>query len=208
MGIRQAHPRVKKIITRDFFERDTPLVAQELLGKTLIRNFGDRIISGLIVEAEAYDGEQDLACHAHVGRTRRNEVMYGPAGHAYVYFTYGMHWMLNCVTGSVNYPAAVLIRALIPIEGLDIIKLNRKGRPESEWSNGPAKLCQALKIDGSLNGTDICNKQNPICITEGINISTENIKITRRVGIDGVPEPWLGMPWRFVVAEPSSLDIK
>lgn len=163
------------------------------------------VISGTIIETEAYNGEQDLACHAHVGRTSRNEMLYGPPGHAYIYFTYGMHWLLNCVTGKLDYPAAVLLRAILPIDGVDVIRQNRKNRPEAEWCNGPAKICQALQIDGTLNGIDLCDAQSPIQIAQGPAIDAANIQITARVGIDSVPEPWRGMPWRFVVADPSAM---
>ena len=113
---------------------------------------------GSITEAEAYQGEDDLGCHAHAGKTRRNAVMYGPPGFAYVYFTYGMHWMLNAVTGAEGSPAAVLIRAIRPLEGQAWMAANRPrlaGKPG--WLDGPAKLTQALAIDGSLNGVDLCD---------------------------------------------------
>ena len=113
---------------------------------------GERL-SGIIIETEAYQGEEDLACHAHVGRTKRTEIMYGAPGHAYVYFTYGMHWCLNCVTNPSGYPAAVLIRAVFPQEGLmEDAKNGRKGRRFEELCNGPAKICQAMEIDGTFNG--------------------------------------------------------
>lgn len=193
------------LLPRSFFERDTRIVARELLGKRLVRQIAGMRISGYITEAEAYIGEQDLACHAHVGKTRRNAVMYGPAGHAYVYFTYGMHWMLNCVTGTEDYPAAVLLRSMHPIEGLEVIAVNRKGRPKHLWCNGPAKICQSLEIDGTLNGADLCESVSPILIEEGIQIPSNLIAATARVGIDSVPEPWRSMPWRFVVADISTL---
>jgi len=106
------------ILLRDFYRQPVQTVARALLGKQLVRRFDDGKAVGIILEAEAYDGEQDLACHARNGKTKRNEVMYGEGGHAYVYFTYGMHWMLNCVSGQDGYPAAVLIRAIYPLEGL------------------------------------------------------------------------------------------
>ena len=196
---------MKTILTRPFFERDTVTVAQELLGKKLVREIDGVRISGYIIETEAYNGEEDLACHAHVGRTMRNSVMYGPAGHAYVYFTYGMHWLLNCVTGLENFPAAVLLRTLFPFEGMEIIEANRNGRPKSEWCNGPAKICQALNIDGKLNGANLCASSSPIRIEEGIRVPQELIQSTPRVGISSVPKPWRDIPWRFIVAELSAL---
>jgi DNA-3-methyladenine glycosylase len=107
---------------RGFFQRETLTVARELIGKLLVRTMDNYRVSGIIYETEAYDGEKDLACHARSGKTNRNAVMYGDGGHAYVYFTYGMHWMVNCVAGPIGYPAAVLIRAVHPIEGIDHIR--------------------------------------------------------------------------------------
>jgi len=133
------------ILPRNFYRRQVQTVARELLGKRLVRQIGNLKAAGYIIEAEAYDGEQDQACHARVGKTRRNEMMYGEAGRAYVYFTYGKHWMLNCVSADDGYPAAVLIRAIHPVEGLDIMSKNRAGVSESQWSNGPAKLTQTKK---------------------------------------------------------------
>ena len=138
-----------------FYNRSAVVVARELLGCVLVRKLNGQRLSGIITEAEAYEGEEDLASHARVGRTPRTVIMYGPPGRAYVYFTYGMHWMLNVVTGPEGFPAAVLIRALQPVEGLQQIAARRAGQPEPQWCNGPAKLCQALGITGSDNGVDL-----------------------------------------------------
>ncbi|MEW6716953.1 MAG: DNA-3-methyladenine glycosylase [Chloroflexota bacterium] len=185
-------------LTQAFFSRPTLLVARELLGAHLVRLKGDRRLGGYISETEAYIGENDLACHARVGRTTRNAVMYGPPGHAYVYFTYGMHWMLNIVTEVEGFPAAVLIRAIEPLEGLDLIATQRPGRQRSEWTNGPAKLCQALCIDGQLNGVDVCAREAVIFLEKGIQIPDSRVTISSRVGLNTVPEPWRSVPWRFV----------
>ena len=142
------------ILTREFYLRPVQMVARDILGKRLIHLIGKQRVGGIIVEAEAYDGEQDLACHARVGKTERNKVMYSQGGHAYVYFTYGMHWMLNCVTGEFGYPSAVLIRAISPTDGLNFIKTQRLNVIEKKWCNGPAKLTKALAITGELNGCD------------------------------------------------------
>jgi len=133
-----------QILKGSFYEGKTTLAARGLLGKLLVHLWDGIRISGFITETEAYIGEEDLACHAHVGRTNRNSVMYGEAGHGYVYFTYGMHWCLNCVTGKEGFPAAVLIRAVQPVEGLDAIRSNRHNRPDNQLCNGPAKVCQAF----------------------------------------------------------------
>ena len=134
----------RKIIPIDFYNRPVTQVAQALLGKRLVRMVGDKRIAGLISETEDYDGTHDLACHARVGKTKRNEVMVGSAGHAYVYFTYGMHWCLNVVTGALDYPAAVLIRAMEPVEGQSIIAENRPNVDPKNWTNGPAKLTKEI----------------------------------------------------------------
>ena len=136
------------ILSREFYLRPVQIVARDMLGKRLVHLIGNQRVGGIIVEAEAYDGEQDLACHARVGRTERNKVMYLQGGYAYVYFTYGMHWMLNCVTGEIGYPSAVLIRSIMPNEGLDFIKDQRPDVSEKAWCNGPAKLTKALAITG------------------------------------------------------------
>ena len=186
-----------KILPASFYNRSVTLVAKELLGKKLVRKISDRKISGIICETEAYDGMQDLACHARVGITKRNEVMFGPAGCAYVYFTYGMHWCLNVVTGAVGYPAAVLIRALEPQEGLAIIAINRENVLRKNWTNGPAKLTKALQIDRSQNGISLHNQENHLWIEEGWVIPDNFIKVGPRIGIDKTPEPWRSMPWRY-----------
>lgn len=182
-----------------FFARDTVEVARELIGKTLVRLDGEGRLSGLIIETEAYRGEEDLACHCRAGRTPRTEVMYGPAGRAYVYLIYGMYWLLNIVTEGAGYPGAVLIRAIEPLEGLEIIASRRSGQPRKDWTNGPGKLCRALNIRGDLNGSSICSTGGPLYITEGRPISPGRIHAGPRVGLESVPEPWRSKAWRFMV---------
>ncbi len=197
----------RSILPRDFYERPVVEVARALIGKLLVRQIGNESVSGIILETEAYDGEQDQACHARSGKTKRNAVMYGPAGHAYIYFTYGMHWLLNCVTGCENYPAAVLIRSLHPTTGLERMAKNRKGIEQKSWCNGPAKLTKALCLDGTLNGCDLCQKNSTLWITEGITIPDEFIQAVPRVGIGYAGEPWISKPWRFLVRmEASKID--
>ncbi len=183
---------------RDFFGRPTLTVARELLGQRLVKlERGGERSSGLIVEAEAYIGPQDLACHAKSGRTLRNAVMWGRPGHAYVYFTYGMHWMLNLVTERDGFPAAVLIRALLPREGLDRIRRRRRNRPE--LADGPAKLCQALAIDGDWNGHDVAVPDARLFLEREPQAPEPDVCTGPRVGIDSVPEPWKSLPWRFLL---------
>ncbi|NMC12112.1 MAG: DNA-3-methyladenine glycosylase [Chloroflexi bacterium] len=189
-------------LSRDFFDRNTVIVAKELLGKRLVRVEDGNRLAGYIVETEAYRGEEDLGCHARAGLTQRTSIMYGSPGHAYVYFTYGMHWMLNFVTEPKGFPAAVLIRGILPCEGMDIISNRRKGQPFPRWADGPAKLCQALNITGSLNGTDLCAPNSALFIENGLpqdKISNNHVKVSSRIGLFSVPEPWKSIPWRFVL---------
>jgi DNA-3-methyladenine glycosylase len=187
-------------LPRHFFERSAIQVARDLLGARLVRLEGDRRLAGIIVEAEAYCGEEDLACHARAGRTRRTEVMYGLAGVAYVYFTYGMHWMLNFVTGAEGRPEAVLIRAIEPVEGIQTIAARRSPRPEREWTDGPAKICQALGIDGSFNGADLMVPEARLFVEAGDPVPDSRVAVGPRVGLGATPEPWLNKPWRFRLA--------
>ena len=182
---------------RDFYDRPTLLVARQLLGKRLVRLDGNQRTAGVITEVEAYRGEEDLACHARAGLTPRTSVMYGSAGYAYVYFTYGMHWLFNCVAERAGYPAAVLVRSILPTENLNVIAERRAGRPQSEWTNGPAKLCQALNIDGDLNGIDLCDPASELFIEAGEPVPDSSVTRTPRMGLNTVPEPWKSIPWRF-----------
>lgn len=165
----------------------------------LVRLEDGQRTAGYIVETEAYIGEADLGCHAKAGRTRRTEVMYGPPGHLYVYFTYGMHWMLNFVTEAEDFPAAVLIRAILPSEGIERIASRRKGVVRQNWTDGPAKLCQALHIDQGLNGADLEDPQVGLFVEMASPVSDSSVTIGPRVGLYTVPEPWKSIPWRFCV---------
>jgi DNA-3-methyladenine glycosylase len=185
-------------LPREFYNRPTLIVARELLGARLVRILDGARLSGLITEAEAYIGEEDLGCHAKAGRTPRTAVMFGPPGHAYVYFTYGMHWMLNAVTEAEGFPAAVLIRAIQTDEGLEVISARRRGR----GTDGPAKLTQALGIDRALNGIDLCEPSAGLWIEAGVSVPQYEIIIGPRVGLNTVPEPWKSKPWRFRVVQP------
>lgn len=188
-------------LPRNFFARDAVEVARSLLGMVLVRELDGQRLSGTIIETEAYEGEEDLACHAHVGKTQRNAVMYGPPGMAYVYFTYGMHWCLNAVTGQEGHPAAVLIRAIKPVDGKEIIAKNRSGQPERIWTDGPAKLCKALMIDRNLNGADLCLSSSPLRIERGDEVVESKVCRSARVGILSTPEPWRSLEWRFYIAD-------
>ena len=184
-------------LPESFYLADVTEVARALLGCHDERNVNGLRISGLIYETEAYRGEEDLACHARAGRTRRNAVMYGNAGRAYIYFTYGMHWCLNAVCGEVGYPSAVLIRAIHPNEGLEFIAERRTGVRRADWCNGPAKLSKALAIDGGLNGFMLTDPEGPLFIEEGLTVEPKDIIASARVGIQYAPEPWRSKPWRY-----------
>jgi len=189
-------------LSREFFAQDTLTVARLLLGKRLVRRLNGQRLSGRIVEAEAYIGQDDKGCHASVGRTARNDVMFGPPGHAYVYFTYGRHWMFNVVSEAEGFPAAVLVRALEPLEGIPTMERNRKGRTGFELCSGPAKLAQALQITRALSGADLCARRGAeLWLEDTPPISDGDIAAGPRIGLNSVPEPWLSKPWRFYIAD-------
>lgn len=173
-------------------------MARELLGARLIFVTGGIKLTGLIRETEAYIGDHDLACHARAGRTLRTAPMYGPPGHAYVYFSYGNHWMLNAVTQEEGFPAAVLIRAIQPEVGIEIMMERRKGRD----THGPGKLTQAMGITREENNADLSDSASKLRIEPGIPIPDNCVTIGPRVGLNSTPEPWLSMPWRFLVKGP------
>ena len=182
----------------DFFDRPTLQVARDLLGTRLVRLENGQRLAGYIVEAEAYIGEADQGCHAKAGRTPRTQVMYSDPGHVYVYFTYGMHWMLNFVTEPAGSPAAVLIRAIFPSEGVEQMATRRMGQPRQHWTDGPAKLCQAMGIDRLLNGSDACDPEAVLFVEQGVQVPDSSVTTGPRVGLYSVPEPWKSMPWRFI----------
>lgn len=196
------------MIPRTNFLTHATLAAPYLLGKVLVRRYQGQFLAGVVTETEAYQGEKDLGCHAKAGLTPRTRVMYGPPGRAYIYFTYGMHWMLNTVTGMEGEPAAVLIRSVFPIYGQDIMgELRPTGKPnqgvisQKGWTDGPAKLCQAFSLSGSMNGCDLCEPDGELRIMDaGIRIPSDQITNTSRIGLFSVPEPWKSIPWRWLVS--------
>jgi DNA-3-methyladenine glycosylase len=159
-------------------------------------------IAGRIVEVEAYDGQHDLACHASKGRTERTDVMFGEAGHAYVYFIYGMHSCLNVVTGPVDYPAAVLVRALEPLDGIEKMVPGRD-RP-ARIASGPGRLTRALRIDRSLNRADLC-APGPLFIEEGMPAADDEVLRGPRIGVE-YAGPWASKPWRLGVRGSAALS--
>ena len=184
-------------LPREFYTRSDVLeIARDLLGKKLVvPNKNGKRVAGIIVETEAYRGPEDRASHAYGGRrTNRTETMYGRGGAAYVYFVYGMYNQFNVVTNVENIPHAVLVRAVEPVEGIDIIRRRRPGRSEYEWTSGPGRLCLALGIDRKLDKADLLG--NRVWIEEGISISPRQIARGPRIGID-YAEKWVTKPWRF-----------
>ncbi len=185
------------ILNRKFYERGTLEVAKALLGTKLVRQINGLELSGIIVETEAYCGETDSACHAHRGKTPRNAVMFGKPGRAYVYFTYGMHYMLNLVTEAEGNPCAVLLRAIVPVFGLKEMEDRRK-RKGPELTNGPAKICQALNIDKPLNGWDL-TLGSQLWIENYKKIPAKSILATPRIGINYAKDKHKKALWRFLV---------
>ena len=176
-----------------FLNQPASLVAPLLLGCILEWRLGDQIIRVRIVETEAYE-QADAASHSYKGKTPRTDVMFGPAGHAYVYFTYGMHYCFNVVTGSVGDGSAVLIRAVEPLEG-EAIMGERRNQSGVAVSNGPAKLCQALGIDKALNGHDL--RQAPLMLIPQSPLKDADIVQTTRIGISQAKD----VPWRFYIKD-------
>ncbi|MBU2599254.1 DNA-3-methyladenine glycosylase [bacterium] len=175
-----------------FFNRDTLVVAQDLLGKYLVRICHQTKLIGKIVETEAYIGNKDPACHAYKSKTLRNEVMYREAGCFYVYFIYGMYYCLNIVTEEEGNPCAVLIRALEPVSGLQQMMEHRRVKKIEELTNGPSKLCQTLNINKEHNGLKVSSQE--IYLVDGKEEKIEIVKTSRigiRVGTENL--------WRFYI---------
>jgi DNA-3-methyladenine glycosylase len=173
---------VGRVLPRSFYDRETEVVARELLGTVLESETADGTTSGIIVETEAYLGEHDLACHAAAGRTARTESLYGPPGISYVYFIYGMYWCFNAVTRAEGLPSAVLVRALEPLHGLPLMRERRpRVNSEVDLTNGPGKLCQALGITGGMSAKSLQRK--PLVIREGQDVADANVQVTARIGI-------------------------
>jgi len=171
------------VLPREFYDRPTELVARDLLGAVLECHTPQGVASGRIVETEAYLGEEDLACHAAAGRTARTDPLYGAPGIAYVYFIYGMYWCFNAVTRAEGHPSAVLVRALEPIAGVELMRERRgaRSRRDVDLTNGPGKLCQALGIEGSHNRLPLDGP--PLLIRRGSPVAREAVTVTPRIGI-------------------------
>jgi len=184
-----------------YLREDTLEVARDLLGKLLVvSDKKGRRVSGMIVEIEAYLGEIDKGAHSYGGRrTARNEITYAEGGHVYVFFVYGMYYQLNFVTGPTEHPHVCLIRAVEPVEGIDIMRKRRgKKMPDKNLTSGPGKLCIAFGIDRSLNGEHLLGER--IWVEEYKNFAKKDIADGKRIGID-YAEEFAYMPWRFWVKE-------
>jgi DNA-3-methyladenine glycosylase len=180
-----------KRLGRKFFERSTLKVAQELLGKYLVRRIGKKILAGKIVETEAYIGPKDKASHAFGGKiTKRNLAEYLKGGHCYIYLVYGMYWQLNITTNQEGKPECVLIRALEPVEGIRNQELGIR------VANGPGKLCRWLKLDKSFYGEDLCESKRLWVEDRGVKIKKSQIARSKRIGIE-YAEEWAEKLWRF-----------
>lgn len=180
---------------------DAKRVAKALLGCYLVREVDGRELVGKIVETEAYH-QSDAASHSYRGQTPRTRVMFGPPGYAYVYFTYGMHYCMNVVTGPPGEGSAVLIRAIEPVSGLRQMRERRGGRPDHELTNGPAKLCYALDINKSLNEHDLSKK--PLQLRAGEPVPVNKIVQTTRIGISEAKEK----PWRFYIKDSPFVSVR
>jgi DNA-3-methyladenine glycosylase len=186
----------KHRLGRAFYARPVLAVARDVVGKILVHRTRAGTCAGRIVECEAYRGPADRAAHSHGGRrTPRVEAMYGRAGHAYVFFVYGMHWQFNLVTGEVGEPHAVLIRAIEPLSGLGVMAKRRGMSPaRRELTNGPGKLCVAFAIDGDAYGADLC--RGSLFLAEEVDPRRPRVVRSRRIGID-YAGAWAKKPWRF-----------
>lgn len=173
---------IGKILPAGFYDRDTEQVSRDLLGCVLECTTSEGKAAGIIVETEAYVGEHDPACHAAAGRTRRTDPLYGRPGIAYVYFIYGMYWCVNAVTRAEGLPSAVLIRALEPVAGIDLMRERRgAARTDRELTNGPGKLCIALGIGREHNGASL--QRGSLVIREGKRIPDSDVVVASRIGI-------------------------
>ena len=181
-----------KPLSRSFYNRDTRVVAQELLGKFLVRRTPREDIAAKIVEVEAYRGSDDLASHAYKGDTPRNRLMFGKPGFAYVYFIYGNHHCLNVTTEPEGVPGAVLIRAVEIVDGMALARKNRRVDSIVNLSNGPGKLTKALNISKIHNGIDLANPDE-LFICDSETVESFEMATSRRIGVKAGSEK----PWRF-----------
>jgi len=195
------------VLGRDAYNRPALDVARDLIGMVLVRRSAQGTVAGRIVETEAYVGPEDRACHGSRGKTARNAAMFGPPGHAYVYLVYGMHWCLNLVTGQEGTPAAVLLRAVEPLEGIELMRARRpKARRDVQLTSGPARLSQAFAVDGGQDGADLCSPDAALYV-EDRGLSSGTIVAAPRVGVDYAGE-WVAKPFRFLDDESPYVSVR
>ena len=190
-------------LPREFYTRPNVLtVARDLLGKLLVVPAPDgQRVSGMIVEVEAYRGPEDRASHAYGGRrTKRTETMYQQGGIAYVYFVYGMYYQFNVVSNVADVPHAILVRALEPVEGIELMRERRHSHPDHNLTNGPGKLCLAMGIDRELDKADLLGDR--VWLEEFRKVKPSQIARGPRIGID-YAEEWIEKPWRFWITDNS-----
>jgi DNA-3-methyladenine glycosylase len=187
-------------LPRQFFVRDPVVLARDLLGRVLFYKTPEGLLAGRIVETEAYTGEADPASHAFRGRTARNAVMFGPAGHAYVYFSYGMHYCLNVTAEAKGTAGAVLLRALEPLAGVEIMRARGDNGPESRLLSGPGKIGRAFGLGLDDNGRDFT--RGPLGLAGGVPVANREVAISRRIGISRAVE----LPYRFTVVGSRSVS--
>jgi DNA-3-methyladenine glycosylase len=191
---RARRSRLRPVLAASFYDRETEDVARDLLGCVLASRTPEGLAAGVIVETEAYLGPHDPACHAAAGLTERTHHLHGPPGTAYVYFIYGMHWCVNAVTREQGHGSAVLLRALEPIVGLSLMRARRpRARTECDLTSGPARLCEALAIDGRHNGQRLF--RGSLRIHEGESVPAVRVGVSARIGITKAHD-W---PLRFFV---------
>lgn len=187
-----------------FYQRDTVQVAQELLGKILIRRLNNQIMAGIISETEAYCGPIDPASHAYTKKSARNAAMFGPCGQTYVYFIYGNHYCLNLVSrDATSIAGGVLLRSIIPIAGVDIMQQLRGNVVCDQLTNGPGKICQALALNHSYNMHDV-TQESELYVTDGITLSADDIATTPRIGISKAQD----YAWRFIIKDPKACTLR
>jgi DNA-3-methyladenine glycosylase len=187
-------------LSRRFYQRDTVAVARALLGKVLVRRLPEGLVAARLTEVEAYLGVDDPACHSFGGRhTARNDVMWGGAGHLYVYFTYGIHHCANVVTRRAGVPEAVLLRGAVPLLGRELMVARRGGRAGVALLDGPGRLTKALGLDRALDGTDLVDGREVFLADDGLRWRTDWTAALPRVGVAyaGAAAAW---PLRFLIA--------
>jgi DNA-3-methyladenine glycosylase len=193
-GARRSRPGAP--LSTSFYDRPTEQVARDLLGAVLQCTTPDGVTRGRIVETEAYLGADDPACHAVAGVTSRTEHLFGPPGRSYVYFIYGMYWCFNAVTRERGHGSAVLVRAVAPLDGIDLMRARRAGvKRDRDLTNGPGKLCLAMEIVGAMSGTSL--RDGPIVIRAGEHVADHDVDVTPRIGISRAAE-W---PLRYLVRD-------